>query len=105
MSCASCAARINKVLNAQEGVVEATVNYATATVFVSYNEDIITPIELRNAVRKAGYDLYIENDIKKADEIRDNNYRLIKNRSIMAVSTTVLMIILNLPFMHFPYIK
>jgi len=53
MTCASCAARIEKRLNKLDGVT-ATVNYATEKARVSY-PDGITPDELVATVEKAGY--------------------------------------------------
>ncbi len=40
MSCASCAARVDKVLNSLPGVYQATVNYATTVAQVEYNPEI-----------------------------------------------------------------
>ena len=57
MSCASCAARIDKVLNAQPGVCEATINYATASAQVVYDSDECSDQSLKTAVQNAGYDL------------------------------------------------
>jgi Cu+-exporting ATPase len=53
MTCASCAARIEKRLNRIEGVT-ATVNYATEKARVEYPEGV-TPEELIASVEKAGY--------------------------------------------------
>ena len=53
MTCASCAARIEKRLNKIEGVT-ATVNYATEKARVDFG-DSVTPDELVAAVQKAGY--------------------------------------------------
>ncbi|NBE82895.1 heavy metal translocating P-type ATPase [Micromonospora rubida] len=53
MTCASCAARIEKKLNRMDGVT-ATVNYATEKATVSYAEDI-TPDDLIATVEKTGY--------------------------------------------------
>ena len=44
MSCASCAARVDKTLNCQPGVQEACVNYASATVQVTYDTDECSPL-------------------------------------------------------------
>ena len=54
MSCASCAARVDKVLNAQPGVYEANINYATAGAQVVYNPDECSVSSLKNAVQNAG---------------------------------------------------
>ncbi|MEV4479576.1 heavy metal translocating P-type ATPase [Micromonospora coxensis] len=53
MTCASCAARIEKKLNRMEGV-EATVNYATEKATVRYVDDV-TPDDLIATVEKTGY--------------------------------------------------
>ncbi len=55
MTCAACAARIEKVLNRVEGV-EATVNFATEKAHVRYTASVVSVDALINAVRKAGYD-------------------------------------------------
>ncbi|KAB1912804.1 cation-translocating P-type ATPase [Micromonospora sp. AMSO31t] len=53
MTCASCAARIEKKLNRMDGV-EATVNYATEKATVRYADEV-TPAELIATVEKTGY--------------------------------------------------
>src|SRR4051794_16807948 len=53
MTCASCAARIEKKLNRLDGVT-ATVNYATEKARVSY-ADGVTPDDLIATVEKTGY--------------------------------------------------
>jgi cation transport ATPase len=45
MTCASCAARIEKKLNRLEGV-QASVNFATETAAVRYDPDTVTPEDL-----------------------------------------------------------
>src|SRR5512147_778413 len=55
MTCAACAARIEKVLNRADGV-RAAVNFATETARVAYEPDKATPETLIGLVRKAGYD-------------------------------------------------
>jgi Cu+-exporting ATPase len=53
MTCASCAARIEKKLNRMDGVT-ATVNYATERATIAY-PDGITPEDLIATVEKTGY--------------------------------------------------
>ncbi len=53
MTCASCAARIEKKLNRLDGVT-ATVNYATEKAKVRYGEGV-TPEDLIATIRKTGY--------------------------------------------------
>jgi Cu+-exporting ATPase len=54
MTCAACAARIERTLNKLDGV-EATVNYATETAAVAYDADRVEPERLFEAVERIGY--------------------------------------------------
>ncbi|QLH26339.1 cation-translocating P-type ATPase [Streptomyces sp. Rer75] len=54
MTCASCAARIEKRLNRMDGV-EATVNYATEKAKVSYRGESVTVKDLIATVEATGY--------------------------------------------------
>ena len=54
MTCAACAARIEKRLNRLDGV-QATVNYATERASVAYEPAKRTPSELVATIEKAGY--------------------------------------------------
>lgn len=47
------------------GVVDASVNFATNTLSVSYEADKLTPGEIRAAVLAAGYDLIVEEALKE----------------------------------------
>ncbi|OBF19825.1 copper-translocating P-type ATPase [Mycobacterium kubicae] len=53
MTCASCAARIEKKLNKLDGV-SATVNYATEKAHVTFNDDV-APADLVATVQATGY--------------------------------------------------
>ena len=55
MTCAACAARIEKVLNRADGV-RAAVNFASETAHVEFDGDRASPQTLIEAVRRAGYD-------------------------------------------------
>jgi P-type Cu+ transporter len=57
MTCASCAARVEKKLNRLDGVT-ATVNYATEKARVSY-ADGVTPEDLVATVEKTGYTAHL----------------------------------------------
>ena len=54
MTCASCAARIEKRLNRLDGVT-ATVNFATEQAAVDYDRTRVAPDELVAAVEAIGY--------------------------------------------------
>lgn len=55
MSCAGCASRVEKALNAVPGVASATVNFALARAAVTYDPDRVATDAFADAVRNAGY--------------------------------------------------
>ena len=60
MTCASCASSAESIVTHQEGVVNASVNYATGNLTVEYLSNITNAEKLRKAVQGVGYDLLIE---------------------------------------------
>ena len=57
MTCANCAASVERALNKVDGVLEATVNYASEKASVSYVVGTTGRASLVAAVRRAGYDV------------------------------------------------
>ncbi|GJM41384.1 MAG: copper-translocating P-type ATPase [Ardenticatenaceae bacterium] len=57
MTCANCAANIERALNRVDGVLSATVNYANEKATVSYAPGAVSRAEMVAAVRRAGYDV------------------------------------------------
>ena len=113
MSCASCAARVDKVLNGQPGVYEANVNYATASAQVTYDPNTESDEALQLAVQEAGYDLILdtgEDASEKADQINAQNYRKLKVKTYTAIVLSIAIMILSMvhvgPFMsmYLPWI-
>ncbi|MBI3077482.1 MAG: copper-translocating P-type ATPase [Deltaproteobacteria bacterium] len=60
MSCASCAARIEKGLREQPGVAEASVNFGAERATVTYDPDVMDVPRLVGAVRGLGYEVPVE---------------------------------------------
>src|SRR6059058_1521728 len=56
MSCAACAATVQKALGTRDGVTSAAVNYATGKATVDYDDARVHVGELIQTVRAAGYD-------------------------------------------------
>lgn len=107
MSCASCAANINKTLNKQDGVYEANVNYASATVRVSYDPGKCSAADLRAAVRAKGYDLLIDtgNDESAIENEHEKEYLLLKRQTIAAITLAIPTMVLSMFFPDRPYVK
>ena len=105
MSCAACAARVDKTLNSLEGVT-ASVNYAAAAVTVSYPPEACSPEKLREAVRNAGYDLLIDTatDVEaEAARLRNRHYVQLKRRTIGAIALSLPLSVISMCFPQLPY--
>ena len=57
MTCASCSARVEKVVGKLNGVAKATVNLATEKLHLEYDESLLQADAVKKAVEAAGYGL------------------------------------------------
>ena len=106
MSCAACAARVDKTLNKQPGVCQASVNYAAATALVEYDPSQTSPEALRHAVQEAGYDLVITHDEHAADEVEEahrKTYQSLKRRTTWAILLAIPIAVIGMGFMDRPW--
>ncbi|MGK5738021.1 heavy metal translocating P-type ATPase [Micromonospora sp. URMC 103] len=106
MTCASCAARIEKKLNRMEGV-SASVNYATEKATVRYADDV-TPDELIATVEKTGYTAVVPPPPAPAGaaaaETPVDELRTLRTRLRVSVALTVPVIVLAMvPAWQFDY--
>lgn len=107
MSCAACAAHIEKALNKMPGV-SATVNYATEKATISQSGDFGAK-DFIKTVEKAGYSAFTDRDLKsedgqetpknRAEELAGLRRRLIICTLLAAPVITLAMI----PPLQFPY--
>ena len=56
MTCASCVSHVEGALKALPGVGDAVVNLATGTARVRYIPEVVTPAQMKQAVRDVGYE-------------------------------------------------
>ena len=102
MSCAVCAATVEKTVRELPGVEEASVNFSANTLQVVYDPDKISLKDMQAAVSAAGYDLVISENAE-ADAI-DAEHRLyldLRRRTIGAWSFGLPVMVLSMIF-HSP---
>jgi cation transport ATPase len=94
MTCAACAARIEKVLNRVDGV-RADVNFATESAHVEFDRAKATTDALIAAVRNAGYDAKpaVDPFTQPDDEAKAEAQRYRRELAVFVVSAA-----LTLPF-------
>ncbi|GAB3325524.1 heavy metal translocating P-type ATPase [Geodermatophilus aquaeductus] len=102
MTCASCAARIEKKLNRLDGVT-ATVNYATEKARVSFGDGVV-PEDLVATVEKAGYTAALpappaQDAVPEADPDAGLRHRLL----VSAVLSLPVVVLGMVPALQFEY--
>lgn len=86
LHCAACAAHATKALEATTGVQSATVNLASATAFIVYDETLCTPEVLRDAVATMGYTLRInEPEVGELEALRQREASNLRRKTWVAV--------------------
>ena len=106
LHCAGCAARVEKILNAQTGVVAASVNLAASTAAVEYDTMQTSPEKFRQAVQEGGYDMLADSDDDTPDELERMNrerYRDLKRRAFWAGVLAIPVVVIGMFFMDMPY--
>ncbi|MET0196276.1 MAG: heavy metal translocating P-type ATPase [Rhodococcus fascians] len=97
MTCASCAARIEKRLNRLDGV-SATVNYATEMALVTHGPDVSTD-DLVAQVEAAGYHASLPRTADQSSaapkrDTEDGEVRALRHRLIVSTALTVPVVLL-----------
>jgi Cu+-exporting ATPase len=92
MTCASCAARIERTLNKVEGV-EATVNFATEVASVSYDPALAAPEQLTAAVERIGYHAHPREE-HKPDAHAGHDHDAPPTRLVVAIAFSVPLVLL-----------
>src|SRR5688572_8294431 len=95
MTCAGCAARVEKTLNGLDGVT-ATVNLATERALVDFDPTLATPAVLIHAVEGAGY------GAGPAEDARDSKDRAAPLRSRLVVSALLSLPVVALAMVEAP---
>ncbi len=99
MSCAACAARVERALKRVPGVADAAVNFAASTVTVRYDPAAATPETLRRAVRAAGYDLRTGDEAPDAAEAEEaRRYAALRRRAAWAVALALPVAVVGMGF-------
>ena len=115
MSCAACAARIEKKLSRMEGVRSAGVNLTTEKATVEYDPAAVKVSDLIGAVRSLGYGAEKAEEVTRdrEREAREKEIRSLRNSLIVsAVLTSPLLLAMILamigvpaPFLHNEYFQ
>lgn len=104
MHCAACAGNVEKTVKKQEGVEEASVNLASASLTVNFNSEIVSPEQLKAAVAKIGFDLIIDEEhlSEEQEEAEQVYYEQLRRKTIVAWIFAFPVAFMGMFFMNVP---
>ena len=94
MTCAACAARIEKTLNDISGV-EAAVNYATETAMVAFDGESQSQEAVLAAISRIGYSAHAVDD-ESFDEDLSASIRIAQLRLIISIALSIPVVVLSM---------
>ena len=101
MSCAGCAAGLQKLLREQEGVVTADINFATKSASIEFDPEKINSENLRHTTQSLGFELHITSDKEEQEAEEKRGYVRLKNKTIIAMTSAAIIMTLSMtPLMH-----
>lgn len=92
MSCAACAARVDKAVSAVQGVQSVAVNLLKNTMRVEYDEKTVSPAVIVSAVERAGYGARVLGEKQPAEQRSEN----LEGRLIVSVCATLFLMTLTM---------
>ncbi len=107
MTCAACQARVQRTLQKQAGVSDASVNLMMKTATVIFDPRAVTPEHLVSAIRESGYGAEFADPAQTAfeeQEARDHataeEFSDLKRKAIMSGIAGILAMVVSMPLMH-----
>ena len=99
MMCAGCAANVEKRLNSADGVATVSVNLATRTAIIEYDESVTTPEQLKETLGQIGYDMVIEED-RNVEAIEQSAYRQLRLKVIVSWAFALLVMGISMGYIN-----
>ncbi len=105
MTCAACASSVESMLNAIDGVISSSVNFANKSASVEYIPSKTSPAEFQETIQSIGYELIIdkENEAELKEAAEANYYSSLKRRTIGAVAFSIPLVTIGMFFMNMKY--
>src|SRR5690606_30198592 len=97
---------VESMLKAQQGVVDASVNYANAKVSIEFIPGIVQTESLRSAVQNIGYDILIDesvSDDETVENIQKKKFIKLKKKTYWAVALSTPVVIIGMFFMNMSF--
>lgn len=110
MTCSACQNAVNKAVSKVDSVSDITVSLMTNSMTVSYDENIVSDLDIINAVKNAGYEAKLQNAAKKEeskDDVWDEQLKSMRFRLMISLPLSIILMyvamghMVNLPLPKF----
>ena len=106
MTCAACQAGVQKALQRQPGVLDASVNLMMKSAAVSYDPAVTSPEALVEAIRDTGYEAELPRPEQTAfeeqearDQANEEEFRSLRRKALASGAVGVLAMVVSMPLM------
>ena len=105
MHCASCAASVESMLGAQEGVEQARVNFADESVWVEYDDQVVSAGKLKQWVQQIGYDLLVDErpDLEEEQAQERSKLKRARNNALFAIVFSLPVFVISMFVPNIPH--
>jgi Cu+-exporting ATPase len=107
MTCAACSARVQRALQKQPGVADASVNLMLHDATITFDPAMVTPDGLVAAIRASGYDADVAPPGQSAideqaarDEASLAEFRDLRQKAVVSALVGVVAMVVSMPLMH-----
>ena len=95
MACSACSANVERKLNEIPGVKSASVSLPARSALVEWDENLTSLKKMKDEINAIGYDLIIESG-RSAEQIEQNEYRLLKRKTALSWIFAILTMCLSM---------
>ena len=106
MTCAACQARVQRTLQKQPGVADASVNLMMGNATVTYDPTAVAPDRLVDAIRETGYGAELASAEQTAfeeqearDRAQEEEFRTLRRKAIASGIVGLVAMLLSMPLM------
>ena len=106
MTCAACQASVQRALEHEPGVLDASVNLMMRSAAVTYDPTALAPERLVDVIRRTGYDAELPADDRTAfdeeaarDGAQDHEFRSLRRKAVVSAVIGIIAMILSMPLM------
>jgi Cu2+-exporting ATPase len=102
MTCAACAGSVESYLKPQAGILNVAVNYPNQSIFIEYDNTIISVDAIQKKVKEIGYSILVgdKKEVQKEFEVKEEKrLKSLKSKLIFAALFTVPIFIIAMFFM------